>query len=216
MQRPLRQAHQQLHYPLDVQYVPDATVVIAAIGVAAALYQQHRQHHALRVERTIALHRDLTTGEVGAARERFTTAMWWAGRKSGLLCHQPTWEELDDSPPTPGALAVYSAEVTGDPTERPLRDLYRVLYCFERIEKARSAGAIEDKLAWSLLGHHAVWWDCLATHITDDSTAELGTRHIESLRAFASWARTRNGEFDPVQPTGLTQWAESDFNPPPD
>lgn len=186
-------------------------VLVGLLGLLLGVRQLQRQRQAQGVERTIALHRDLTSGEVGAARERFTTAMWWVGRRSGPLCHQPRWPEIDDSPPQPGDISKYSEGVTMNSTERPLRDLYRVLYCFERIEATLEGKAIDERLAWELLAHHTVWWDCLTANIGDGSGDELGTRHICSLRHLAAWARDHEKEFGLPGRTDLTTWAAKDF-----
>ena len=55
------------------------TVSLAVVGAAIALGQLWTGLKATRVQRVIDLHRDLTTGEVGAARDRFTTLMWKHG-----------------------------------------------------------------------------------------------------------------------------------------
>lgn len=195
-----------------------AALVLSAIGILIALWQLRRHQKSQRVDRAITLHRDITSGEVGAARERFTTAMWWAGRDTAGRCEQPTWESLDDTPPTPGPSHRYDPAITADASERPLRDLYRVLYCFERIDTTLKGGAVDQRLAWQLLAHHAVWWDALTANISDGSGKELGTRHIRSLRELASWARRGRHRhlFSPSRQElkELEAWLAEDFAEP--
>jgi hypothetical protein len=177
---------------------------LAAIAaVAVAIVEIRSGIKATKVERVIDLHRDLTTGEVGAARDRFTTLMWKHGeRLAGRnRCHAPTWGELlpdvlggGDR----GLLGEYRSEdkIPGADGAEPMRDLYSVLWCLERIEAGRAGRALDLRMMKELIASHAVWWDELTQHLIDDDT-----RHIASLRRLAANLGTER----------LREWARADF-----
>jgi hypothetical protein len=159
-----------------------------------------------RVQRVIELHRDLTTGEVGAARDRLTTLMWKHGeRQAGRnRCHMPSWDELlpdvlGKGDPGRGLLGGYPPEdeIPGAQGSEPLRDLYGVLWCFERIEAGRAGRALDRPMLEELIASHAVWWDELTRKLSPDNT-----RHLVALRALARALETSE----------LREWARRDFD----
>ena len=121
------------------------------------------EEQARQVERAIAAHRDLTTGEVGAARDRLTTLLWQEGEAtySRNVCWRPYFQEL--LPPR-GRLGLYHADVLGNDESEPMRDLFN-LWCFERIDAARVGEALDQDMLFRLIAHHAVWWDELLQNI---------------------------------------------------
>ncbi len=163
------------------------TGIAALVAFAGVAWQLRRQRHTASVERTIALHRDLTTGEVGAARDRFTEYMWRVGAfHRQRSCHQPTFFELlgpvyADPPSTTLTewLHEYPVDIGGVSTATPLRDLYKVLWCFERVGAALDAGLLDKVLFRDLLAHHAFWWDSLCVRIEpDDTRHRFALRHL--------------------------------------
>jgi hypothetical protein len=182
-----------------------ATIVVGGLAAAIALVELRSGLKAVRVQRVIDLHRDLTTGEVGAARDRFTTLMWKHGeRHAGRnVCHAPRWEEiltnvLPGGAESRGVLGAYppgDAIATAADAE-PMRDLYSVLWCFERIEAGRAGRALDRAMLNSMLASHAVWWDEFTRHLAPDNT-----RHVVSLRSLARALET----------TELRSWARRDF-----
>ena len=99
------------------------------------LRQQVRIDEAARgVDRVLSLHAEFSTGDVAAARARFSELMWRAGEAAfgPDKCWRPTWQNI--YPPSPGCtdaiksirfLGVYPADMgTGD--HRPLHDLRKV------------------------------------------------------------------------------------------
>ena len=67
------------------------TLVAFLIAAAVAVWQVRHQRSLAAVERTIALHRDLTAGEIGLSRDRLSEYMWRFGAKRGIgTCWQPT------------------------------------------------------------------------------------------------------------------------------
>ncbi len=76
----------------------------------------------------------MTIGDVGTARDHFTPLMWRVGngRLGPKRCYQPQFKELpEESEGGAGELAGH--ESITDHVTTPLRDLYKVLWCFERI-----------------------------------------------------------------------------------
>lgn len=178
-------------------------LLVAGVAAGIAGWQVRESRRAVMVQRAIDAHRDLTTGDVGSARDRLTTLMWKYGeRQSGTnRCHRPAWSELLADPldplgPDRGVVGQYPDEVVGASAAEPMRDLYALLWCFERIEGGRQGGAIDEDMLQQLIGPHAVWWDELCRDLTPDNTL-----HVNSLRALARELETAE----------LRQWARSDF-----
>lgn len=183
-----------------MEIVVAITAIIAAI---AAIIQIRVGQKAVRVQRTIDLHRDLTTGEVGGARDRFTTLMWKRGEALAgrNVCHVPSWTELLPDVLGGGGrgeLGEYRAEdkIAGAEGAEPMRDLYAVLWCFERIEAGRAGRALDRRLLAELIASHAVWWNELTRRLSSDNTT-----HVKSLRSLASAVATPE----------LLRWARGDF-----
>lgn len=188
-----------------------ATVVALVVAYVVAIRQLREQRRAAGVERTLSFHRDLTTGEIGLARDRLSEAMWRVGsqqRKNAqddYKCWQPSWMELLGAKyvELSGSvvdLSVYPEDMEPDANETPLRDLYKILWCFERIGAAREAGLLDNPLAERILGNHAVWWDYLCARVPPEST-----RYRKNLERLADHYQRR----DPV----LAEWAAADFPP---
>lgn len=196
-----------------------ATVIATFFVVLVGLLQLRAGQKALKVQRVIDLHRDLTAGEVGGARSRFTTLMWKYGeRQAGQnSCHAPNWREIrpvvlgesetsrasrapEAGAQGPGLLSVYPVKdrIQGAEGAEPMRDLYAVLWCFERIEAGRDGGALDEEMLKMLIAPHAVWWNEVTAHLTEDDT-----RHLGSLRNLSKHVAT--GE--------LRSWAQRDFHP---
>ena len=155
------------------------------------------EEQARQVERAIAAHRDLTTGEVGAARDRLTTLLWQEGEAtySRNVCWRPYFQEL--LPPR-GRLGLYHADVLGNDESEPMRDLFKVLWCFERIDAARVGEALDQDMLFRLIAHHAVWWDELLQNIV-----ETNVRSRRAVRELAGWAIARDSK--------LRAWAAEDL-----
>ncbi|MDQ2958846.1 MAG: hypothetical protein M3Y42_18040 [Actinomycetota bacterium] len=176
------------------------------VGLCVAGWQLSRQRQATLTARTLAFHQELTTGEVGSARDRLSMFMWTVGAaRNGLFsCWQPTWPELLGAALLPGQahdLQTYPAEAIYA-NSLPLRDLYRIFWSFERIAQARMANLLDNSLATEILGNHAVWWDLFCSKITEQET-----RYRKTLEDLADAYRTA----DPK----LEEWAQRDFVTPP-
>lgn len=191
---------------VDWGTVPAWGAVLGAVIAGVAVFVQRHNSRVLgRIERTVALHRDITTGEVGAARDRFTELMWREGSniKAGR-CYQPRFAELLKPEFTDGPAPVNHRKLADYPKDlttvgaSPSRDLYKVLWCFERIHALIHSKQLDQDLAVKLLGRHTVWWNSLCAEISDDDTMHRG-----ALEQAARWMILK----DP----GLKDTARHDF-----
>lgn len=183
-----------------------------AIGVAAILaaaiytaWQVHVIRRTSSVDRVIRFHEALTTGEVVAARNRFTTLMWAVGEAfQPGSCWQPSFSELLGSswhlPSAGSSESRGRLDLYGDvPVETvPLQDLYLVLWQFERVAGAWSQGLLDEGLLLELIGPHAAWWNELLGRVSDSDTI-----HRRALRELA-------GDVIRLRPE-LEGWAQADF-----
>ncbi len=134
-------------------FVSTATLVVS-VPIAALTLLRDGQHR--RVDRTLALHAELTTGDVGAARVRLARQLRDLGRagvhvnRPGLVA-QVTWDEL-----LTDRVNNYLLEV--DRAHKPYRDAGAVLRVFERADAANRAGALDSALFHQLICHHGYWW----------------------------------------------------------
>jgi hypothetical protein len=194
---------------MDVTVFATAVATVAALGTAGAaawgvLYAKRQVDtaaHDRQVDRVLTFHRDLTSDEVGAARNRFSQLMFRVGEEAfgPGYCWRPTWVSLlpiDPNMRSPGrTLAIYPSDIAGygDGGHLPLNDLRAVLWCFERIEEARHRDAsLDDDLLASLLGYHAVWWNLLCQRLEPQ-----GGGHLRSLISLAAWMEEKGWRDDP-------------------
>jgi hypothetical protein len=157
--------------------------------------------HDRKVDRAIGCHADLTTGEVGAARNRFSRLMFRVGEEAlgPTHCWRPTWASL--FPPVPGLdddanearyLGEYPAEMLDAQLHTPLHDLRLVLWCFERIDEARQRESLlDEKLLASLIGYHVAWWSLLCARLEHGVSG-----HLYSLQQLATWAEEQGWRSD--------------------
>ena len=183
------------------------TIVAIVAAIVVAVFQLRAQRRQAAVERTIAAHRDLTTGEIGAARDRLSELMWSTGSKSGTnMCYQPSWEELLGAEYCTLAkgeqdLAAYPVAMGAAPGQTPLRDLYRILWGLERVGVAYNSQILDAELALKMLANHVVWWNVLCANIPLDKT-----RYRRSLSELAD-------QLSAAEPA-LIPWAGADFTTP--
>lgn len=192
------------------------TTLIAVIGAAtaccvaaAALWglryakqQVDTAVHDKQVDRVLALHMAFTTGEVGEARNRFGELMYRVGEEAfgPRKCWRPNWESL--IPPNPGVadhisdlrfLGSYPADMPHAQGSRPIHDLRKVLWCFDRINEARKREAsIDEQLLVTLMGHAVAWYRLLCGRLEPREGAQL-----YSLVELAEWIEQRSWRSDP-------------------
>jgi hypothetical protein len=161
---------------------------------------------ARQVDRVLSLHAEFSTGEIAAARNRFSELMWRAGETAfGLeTCWRPTWDSI--YPPCPGCgdennrsrfLGAYPADMHAS-NHRPIHDLRKVLWCLGRVNVARrdEKDSLREQLVVALLGWEVIWWSLLCERLEKTQGAIL-----QPLYHLASWVQEWNWmedrEFDP-------------------
>lgn len=191
---------------MNTTFLATVVATLAALGTAAAaawgLRYAKRQvdiaAHDRQVDRVLGFHHDLTSDEVGAARNRFSELMFRVGREAfgPGYAWRPTWKSLIPTDPNlHGPLGTYPPDMAGPGHDRylPLDDLRAVLWCFERIEEARRREAsLDDQLLVSLIGYHAVWWNLLCQRLEP-----TGGGHLTSLIGLAQWMEEKDWRHDP-------------------
>lgn len=192
------------------------TTVIAIVGVVTAscaagaalwgLRYAKRQIdtavHDRQVDRVLALHLAFTTGEVGEARNRFGELMYRVGEEAfgPRKCWRPDWESL--IPPNPAVagdisaarvFGAYPSDMPHAQGSRPIHDLRKVLWCFDRINEARKREAsIDEQLLVTLMGHAVAWYRLLCGRLASKEGAQL-----YSLIELADWMEERGWRNDP-------------------
>ena len=155
-----------------------------------------------QVDRVLDLHKELTTGEMAEARNRFNELLYRAGEEAfgPRMCWRPDWESL--IPPNPAVeenvalgrfLGAYPEDMVSGLGHRPIHDLRMILWCFDRINEARKREAsLDEDLLVSLLGHPVVWWSILCSRLETKSGA-----HVKSLMELAEWMEDKGWRNDP-------------------
>jgi hypothetical protein len=123
------------------------------------------------VDRSLALHAELTTGETDRARRRLARHLR-DHAVAPLRVRSATVTELRDDP----SLNEYATEQYASPAE----DAVLVLRFFERVRLAQVSGSLDDPMTAELIGRHAAWWNLAL--ISEDHTSR------RALGAFADWA----------------------------
>lgn len=132
-----------------------------------------------RVERTLTIHRELTTGELGHARWRLANHLRLHAtnaakvRVVGLRELSPPRTSPEDH------LSQYERSVTG----APRHDATSLLRFFERVEVAWDRDTLDKVMLCRLVGRHAGWWD-LAFEPRDTRERTPLTRLAQKLNTF--------------------------------
>ena len=190
-------------------WISAVAAIAAAAAAGAALWGLRYARglidvgvHDRQVDRVLALHREVTTGEIAAARNRFNELMYRVGEEAfgPRMCWRPTWESL--IPPNPAVapdlssrrfLGAYPKDMVSGEGHRPIHDLRLALWSFDRINEARKReSSLDENLLVSLLGHPVVWWSILCGRLDTKSGA-----HVRSLMELASWMEDKGWRKDP-------------------
>ena len=155
-----------------------------------------------QVDRALALHKEITTGEIAEARNRFNELMYRAGEEAfgPRMCWRPNWESL--IPPNPAVaqdlssrrfLGAYPKDMVSGEGHRPIHDLRLVLWSYDRVNEARKREAsLDEDLLVSLLGHQVVFWSIQCGRLDTKSGA-----HVQALMELASWMEAKEWRKDP-------------------
>lgn len=181
------------NYALSVQ----AIGVLATLGIAVATLRDDSRDR--RVDRVLALHQELTSGETGAARVRLVQHLKEHGKNSRVL--QVTTAQLRDR------ASKLSRYKDSSVNETPGDDVGLLLRFFERAWLAQATGSLEDSMSASLIGAHAGWWDRAIRPSSSHSRAALAALSAwantfaedhASESQFINWGKTRQRDFPRV------------------
>jgi|SoiMetStandDraft_2_1073263.scaffolds.fasta_scaffold45189_2 hypothetical protein len=192
----------------QAEEVSDQKELIKQQSERLEIQRQHLQsdEDARQVDRVLSLHAEFSTGEIAAARCRFSELMWRAGETAfGLhTCWRPTWDSI--YPPCPGCgeeinrsrfLGAYPPDMHAR-DHRPIHDLRKVLWCLGRVNVARrdEKESLREQLVVALLGWEVIWWSLVCERLERTHGAIL-----QPLDNLASWVQEWNWmedrEFDP-------------------
>ena len=154
-----------------------------AIGLTLAILTLGEDQTARKVDRTVDLHRELVSGEVGIARRRLAALLRIDGPHTAPpRVRQPKTGDLANDP----ALKTYDTTPRYSETDgSPYDDRVVLLRFFERANATRRAGVVDPDLLYTLIGPHALWWD--AALWNDDRARD----HRRALSDLASWTAER-------------------------
>ena len=192
----------------QAEEVSDQKKLIKQQSEQLEIQRKHLQsdESARQVDRVLSLHAEFSTGEIAAARCRFSELLWRAGETAfGLqTCWRPTWDSI--YPPCPGGgeeinrsrfLGAYPADMHAR-NHRPIHDLRKVLWCLGRVNVARrdEQDSLREQLVVALLGWEVIWWSLVCGRVEKTQGAIL-----QPLYHLASWVQEWNWiedrEFDP-------------------
>ena len=175
--------------------------VVVALGLAS--YTLRSDSKDRRVDRTLAFHADLVSGEIHAARVRLVEHLRRNGQNHRV--RPTTIDELRNHP----RFSAYE----NDSAHLPAQDANILLRHFERANVARIAGAVHAPLFHELIGRHAVWW-VLAIQ-TDISAHPLQKQLVELANWAEDYARS-HPELDYLSPWGGSRRREFGQGSPDD
>lgn len=139
--------------------------VVVALTVAALTLQADSRDR--RVDRVLALHQELVTGEVQAARVALVRHL---RRRPDRRAISVSLERLDKDPEL-SRYAEDSEHPSGDRSRTPGLDARLLLRFFERADAIRTSGAAYLPLYAELIGGHALWW---SKHLIPSSDGSSG------------------------------------------
>lgn len=163
-------------------------VVVLALFVAVQTLRWDSSNK--RIDRVHELHRELTTGEVGAARARLGAFLRANGTERDPVRITSLGEMREGT---------YSTYTNEEASAKPRRDATLILRFFERARIAQAGNAVDDALFAALIGRHAAWWDCAIAGAEATSRRPLG--------ALADWANEYAERHPEV--SGLDDWGTS-------
>lgn len=173
-------------------------VLFAIIIAVTALQNDSRDR---RVDRTMELHRELTTDRLGEARRRLGAHL----RMHGSSEH-PVKSVLMSALRDDESLSVYQPPISGGD---PFDDLNQIIRFFERCWMALIRGSVDQPIFAELIGQQAAWWDLAL--IQDHTNARQYLSELSIWAAgyaasnagkypnLADWGRTRRYDF-PTSP----------------
>lgn len=132
--------------------------VIAGLGFAWT--QLRHADDTRKVDRVIELHRELTSGELAAARDRLATLIYWRSpRPNQAPCRQLTLEKFRSAGRTKGSGTPASPTDTCSTTSlRPIHCVYLIVWAYQRVLRSLEKGQLNEELLRDMLAGHVSWW----------------------------------------------------------
>jgi hypothetical protein len=193
--------------------IAGATVGVALVGSVAALFARRQilaTHREAKVDRTVELHREATTGEVQAAKRRLDALLWVTGEQIARrrhVCYQPRLNEFHPAVAgvdRGGRLAKYGRGVPHPGHIRPLDDLHCIVHSFERLWAAQEKNVLDE----DLLDYFA--WDIARWSMSLDKIRRDDTLRVSGLHALrpAAWDKLTPGERERLGPANFVSTGE--------
>ena len=179
--------------------------VALALLIAAVTFRSDVRDR--KVDRTLALHAELTTGDTNDARLRLVRALRELPRCGAGHLVPARYSLFDEG----GSLSEHETGLES----LPINDRSDLLRFAERARMAWDSGSVDDAMFVELIGRHLTWWNCAL----EDSNASTGRRALMSVAKrcdsyadrhkdhayFADWGVTRTRDFG-----SMTPWATPD------
>lgn len=137
------------------------TAVVVAAGILA-LIQLRRADDSRRIHRVLEAHHDITTGDVGVARDKLSPII-----RSGSVCRRVAFDEFERAEVESGKSATSCVVV--------------VVRAFERAWESYEHGRLDRRMAQRLLASTTAWWSIALSKVTSDQL-----HGIDALRSLES------------------------------
>jgi hypothetical protein len=144
------------------------------VALVLAMITLDADRHDKRVDRVLALHQELVSGEIEGCRVRLIDHL--RKRGGGHRIVAVTRDDLQRDP------RISSYDGTTEYT--PFHDANTILRFFERANAAVKAGTVNEPLFHELIIRQALWWDAA---LRPSSMPWVGKSALDELR---SWAET--------------------------
>jgi hypothetical protein len=177
-----------------------ATGILVALVLAMITLDADR--HDKKVDRVLALHQELVTGEIEGCRIRLIDHLRKRGGGRSILA--VTRGDLVKDP----RLSSYD----GTSAYTPFHDANTILRFFERANAAVKARTVNEPLFHELIIRHALWWDMA---LRSSSTPWVGRFALDELTSWAAIYEKVHG----VKLEYLSSWRDNrdrDFGLDPD
>lgn len=164
-----------------------------SLGVATLIGERSDR----QVDRTLALHLELTDGSTSEARIRLVDHI--RAHSNGPLVRPISERQLKNRKDPIAKYATRGADST------PRRDTAKLIRFFERAWMAQQAGAVNEPLFVELIGRQAAWWN-LAIDVEHSNSKknlndlatwanEFALRYRDKYPFLADWGATRLRDF---------------------
>jgi hypothetical protein len=182
------------------------STIAVVLALALAVVTLRTDVKDRQVDRTLALHAELTSGEINDARLRLADHLRKNGTRNPSDHRMPMRVSIEELHSSRG-IGTYGPKIQSNPKD----DLSKILRYFERVRLVRDARSADDPLFVELIGRHAGWWNCVLVRDSSrgsrralmqlglwcDAFADKNKRHYSYL---AGWGDTRISDFGSMNP----------------